>query len=303
MSYSQPPPNPYGQQGGYGQPPQQGGYGRPAPYGQPYDQPYGQPQPGYGYPQQQPPYGQVPQQQYGYGYGQQPAPPQGGGGGKRTGVVISAVVTLLAVGAGVVYLTSGSDGGGGGSVTNDGKAYKLTAPATVATGYAKVPGSADTGLTSESKAEFAKFGVHNAEGLNSAYQKGDGLTQKRLNFQGIWGTVDDPGRAVDAGFTVLSAKKSGRGGTLELVGDRETFQPAGLNAVLKCQKAKLTSTDASQPAASATVPMCIWADYSTVGVVSISDAASLLAGSGGSLDEAADVTAKIHHDARVELTG
>jgi|GEM_PF-2508865 hypothetical protein len=103
MSYSQPPPNPYGgqqpqgdgygqpqppQQGGYGppQPPQPGGYGQPQPPQQPPQPPqqggYGQPQPGYGYPQQPAPggYGQPQPPQQG-GYGQQPGyPPQPGYG-------------------------------------------------------------------------------------------------------------------------------------------------------------------------------------------------------------------------------
>jgi uncharacterized RDD family membrane protein YckC len=86
--------NPYGQQGGYGQPQQggygqqgygqqQGGYGQPQQggYGQQQQGGYGQPQQGYGQPQQG--YGQ-PQQGYGQpqqGYGQQGygAPQQGYG--------------------------------------------------------------------------------------------------------------------------------------------------------------------------------------------------------------------------------
>lgn len=127
----QPPP------GGYGAPPNQppqppsGGFGAPVPpqpgYGYPQQQPgpYGQ-QPGpYAQPQQPGPYGQPQQpgpygQQPGYGYPPQPqfTPPPPAGGGSRNpfkgkpGLVIAAAVAgLLVVGGTVWAVTGGGDDG------------------------------------------------------------------------------------------------------------------------------------------------------------------------------------------------
>ena len=333
MSYNQPPPNPYGQQpqggggygqpqqpdaygrqggygqGGYGQPqpPQQGGYGQPGPYGQ------AQGQPGYGYPQQAPqaPYGPPPQQDpYGqqppYGYGQPPGAPQGGGGGRRTGIVIGTVVALAAVAAGAFFLVKGSGGDdSAGSVTNDGKHYKLAAPATVGTDFQKDRDTTeDTALTAKDKAEFEAMGVQNPQSTSSTYKSGSGLTVKGLNFEGVWGTVKNPSTVPDAAFATV-AKQGDDGDTkTEMVGSPQSFKPAGLdNAVLKCQKMKITPKSATSTGPkSITLPVCVWADYSTVGVVSISDTAAVLTGKdGGTLEDAANVTAQLRKGALVQI--
>ncbi|MBY8880743.1 hypothetical protein [Actinacidiphila acidipaludis] len=324
MSYNQPPPNPYGQQpqgGGYGQP-QQGGYGQPQPpqqggYGQP--QPpqqggYGQPQPGYGYPQQapQPGYGQVPPQQPygqpqpqygqqpGYGYPQQPAPPQGGGG-RKTGIIIGVVVALVAVGAGVFFVTRGG-GGSGSALKDDGKKYKLVTPDSVATEYKKDAGS-DTSLTDSDKSDFQKAGVQNPQGAGADYKSGSGLTVKALNFQGVYGTVKDPEKTVDAAFAQAAKEDNDSSGKTELQGSPQTFHPAGMDdAVLKCQQMKYTPTDSSGGPKSFTIPVCVWGDYSTIGVIGVSDAASILGGKTQSLSDAANIAAQVRKDVRVPLS-
>ncbi|MEV3859730.1 PQQ-binding-like beta-propeller repeat protein [Streptomyces sp. NPDC050095] len=154
------------------QPPNQppsGGFGAPqdpAPQGQaPQGQapqtpppPAAAPQPGYGYPQQQPgpyaqqpgPYGQAPQQPGPYGYPQQPGPyaqqpgpygqtqqqppygmppqapqtpPPGGGGGGgikgRTWAIAGGALALLLVAGGVVFAVTGGDDGDGKKDTAD----------------------------------------------------------------------------------------------------------------------------------------------------------------------------------------
>jgi hypothetical protein len=320
MSYNQPPPNPYGQQpqgGGYGQP-QPGGYGQPQPqpggYGQPQPGGYGQPQPGYGYPQQppqQPAYGgQVPPQQPGYGqvppqpYGQQPgygypqgAPPQGGG--KKTGLIIGAVVALVAIGVGVFFVTKGGGGGGSASIKNDGKQYKLVAQETVASDYTKDSGS-DSSLTDSDKSDFEKAGVQNPTGVGADYKSGSGLTAKALNFQGVYGTVKDPEKTVDLAFAEAAKQDNDSDGKTQLLGSPQTFHPSGTDdAVIKCQQMKYTPTDSSGGPKSFTIPVCVWGDYSTIGVVGLSDAASILGGKTQSLSDAADITAKVRKDVRV----
>ncbi|NUS13903.1 MAG: hypothetical protein HOY69_21260 [Streptomyces sp.] len=327
MSNNQPPPNPYGQQppqNPYGQP-QPGGYGQPQPgYGQPqqpqpgygYPQPappaqpaYGQPQqpqPGYGYPQQaaQPPYGQVPPQG-GYGYGQQPMAPQGGGSGKRTGIIIGAVVALAAIGAGVFFVTNKS--GSGDEPKNDGKKYKLITPDTVAQDYKK-SSDADTagdGFDDKDKAHLKTLGVTDPQNVTAGYEKGslESGSGTLLEFSGVYGTVKDPNKVVDGMFSYLATQaktdKSTDGSKTELVGSPEKVTPAGMDdAVMKCQNTKYT-----EKGKSFTTPVCLWADYSTVGYILPIDiaAASLGTGNGMSINDAADLAVKVRKDVRVPL--
>lgn len=322
MSYNQPPPNPYGQQpqaGGYGQPPQQGGgYGQPGPYGQPqqggYAQPpqqggYGQPQgqPGYGYPQQAPPqqgYGQVPPQQPPYGgYPQPPAPAQGGG--KRTGIIIGAVVALVAIGAGVFFVTKGSGDSGSGSLKNDGKKYKLITPDTVAGDYTKSGDSNDDGFDDSDLAKMKSLGVTNPTKVSAAYKSGSDLTGKNLEFSGVYGTVKDPKKVLDGMFAELAdqtrkGSNDGGGTKSELEGSPTMVKPAGLDdALMECQTVKTTESSSNK---SVEFPVCLWADYSTVGYVLQIDMASLATGHGPTTDQAASLAAKVRKDARVPLS-
>ncbi|MFI7363172.1 PQQ-binding-like beta-propeller repeat protein [Streptomyces sp. NPDC050149] len=129
-----PPADPFGKQPATPPPPAPGGYGTPPPAGPPQQQPgYGYPQaqppqPGYGFPQTPPqgqpqqgygfPPGQAPQQGYGYPTApmQQPYQPQqpGGNGPKKFStqaqiIVAAAVAVALIVGAGVWFASSGGD--------------------------------------------------------------------------------------------------------------------------------------------------------------------------------------------------
>jgi hypothetical protein len=357
MSYSQPPPDPYGQQpqgGGFGQPqpPQQGGYGQPQPpqqggFGQPqppqqggYGQPqppqpgygypppppqpaqggYGQPQPGYGqqpgfgqqpgYPPQpgygQQPYGQVPQQGYGY-----PPPAAGGGNGKRNGIIIAAVVALVAVGVGVFFATKG---GGGSSLADNGKKYKLTTPDTVAGDYNKDPDLADSDDTfnDDDLAKLKVLGVSDPTQVNAGYAKGSIITATQiLEYAGIYGTVKDPGKVVDGMFAMLkkgTAEDKADGTTIETTGAPQSVKPAGMksDAVMKCQQVKETD-DSDGKKITINTTVCVWADYSTVAyVLPIDAAAALTGGSGGtamSVADAGDLTSKVRNDVEVEIGG
>ncbi|MFJ5043044.1 hypothetical protein [Streptomyces sp. NPDC088719] len=340
MSYNQPgpyggqppqgQPGPYGQQPGpYGAPPPQGppqgqpGYGYPqqAPQGVPPQQPnpYAQPQQpqGYGYPQaQQPgPYGQQPPTPP-YGgqppYGSQPPQPK-----KKTGLIVGvAVVALAVIAGGVYFLTSG---GGSGDVADSTKGYKLTPPASVED-YTKNPSkpAASGPATGQDKAEAEAMGVKDANKAGAQYQSGskdNPLAQKVLIFEGVWGEISDPAKTLDGAFAKAEknmTKDADAGGTTSdgnkasWVGSPKEFKPDGFDgALMKCQELKV---DTSQGSSASTkgpkefaMPVCIWADYSTVGIVAGVDVASALTEKSVPQEEMADLAAKLYNTSRTKV--
>lgn len=295
MSYNQ--PGPYGGQ----QPQQPGPYGQqPGPYGQ---QPPAPQQPGYGYPQQpQGPYGQQPHAPYGQ------VPPGGsGGGGKKGGVIVGVVVAVAAIGAGVWWFTAGKDSG---SVADDGKTYKLTAPATVLGGEYKqdTSGGSGGGMSPSDLKDLEKEGVSNPKDVHAAYNSGEGTTMKSLNFSGVYGEIDDPEKVVDAMFAEMEKKASedDSGTGMKLLGSPEEFTPDGFeNGVMKCQEAEFkmgeTGEDDMGVPNSFKTPMCVWGDHSTVGYTVHSDASATASGKDIPLAGVADLTTKLRDDVRVEV--
>jgi hypothetical protein len=338
MSYNQ--PGPYGgppqQPGPYGQPGQPNPYGQP---GQPQPGPYGgqpAPQPGYGYPQQAPQ--GVPPQGYGYPqqpgqppqpnpYGQPPAPPQPPYGApgpqpvplygteppakpKKTGLIVAAALAGLAVvGVGAYMILSGNGPGGGSDISEATKGYKLVPPAAVAE-FKKGKDKPDA-FTAKDKAEIEAAGVKNPEKVNQDYEAGGGasnpLAGKGLSFNGYFGEVSDPEKAVDALFMMAKADaaKDQKNGTAEFVGSPKSIKPAGFDgAVLKCQEIKFTSKEQSSeiPTPKTMVfPVCIWGDYSTVAMTSAIDLGALFTGKPGyTLDQTAEYAATLYNTARVK---
>ncbi|MGW3630552.1 hypothetical protein ACWD7F_10380 [Streptomyces sp. NPDC005122] len=328
MSYNQPgpyggqpqQPGPYGgqpgQPGPYGQPPQapQPGYGYPA------QAPGTPPQPGYGYPQQAPqgvppqtppygqqqPYGQQPAygQQPPYGeqppYGQQPygvpQPPAPGGGKKKTALIIGAVAVVAAIAVGAALLVGG--GGGGSSVADDG-AHKLTAPATVIDGTYRKSGDAKSGTMSASDIKDAEsWGVKNPKDVSAGYQSGSPVNGKLVTFSGVYGSIDDPEKVIDAMFANTEKEtKKGSATDGKLVGSPRKMTPAGFkNGVMKCQ---FVETEAGGK--TTRMPICIWGDRSTVAYVFSYDTASILAGKSGSMDVAAEIASKLRDDVREKI--
>ncbi|MEV8315534.1 hypothetical protein AB0Q95_15320 [Streptomyces sp. NPDC059900] len=309
MSYNQ--PGPYGgqqpqQPGPYGQQP-----GQPGPYGQ---QPQA-PQPGYGYPQQ-PPQG-VPPQQGGYSqpqqpgpygqqqgpYGQVPPPPPAGGGGKKTGLIIGAVVALVAIGGGVWWFTAGKDdssSAGNSAVADDGK-HKLVTPETVLSEYKK-QASTDDGFNDDDMARAEKDGVKNGKPVDAEYQSGDKsnpLAQKMIKFMGVYGDIDNPSKVVDGMFDKMkteSEKEDASTSTGKLVGSPKSFDADG--AVLKCQETEIKGGGTGPKTVS--MPVCIWGDNSTLGIVIPIDMGSAMTGKSASLDDAADTTTKLRKEVRVK---
>ncbi|WP_436736847.1 hypothetical protein [Streptomyces sp. BBFR102] len=323
MSYNQ--PGPYG-----GQPQQPGPYGQQPPPAPPAGgQPgYGHPQqggapqqPGYGYPQQgqQPgPYNQVPPQpgQPGGPYGQVPPPPSGDGGKKKTGLVVAACVVAVAVLAGGAWLlTSGGEdkpggGGGGGDVASGGLQddgpHKLTTPDTVLGGqYTR--GTPDTPAKDASSSDaksLATAGITGAKGLGTIYSTIDLTTldpndpqtaqkvaaAKNVTFFGVFGKVADPQATLDKTFAEFTKTAEQNGTTLS--GEAAAVTPAGLDgAVMKCQGAETKNpTSGMQQKTN----MCMWADYSTIGLVEPVQGVT-----GTTMDEAAEIAAKLRAEVRV----
>ncbi|MEU3912694.1 MULTISPECIES: hypothetical protein [unclassified Streptomyces] len=320
MSYNQPGP--------YGQQPQQ-----PGPYGQqppPPPNPYGQQpqQPAYGYPQQAPPpaypqptpppppgypqqggYQTPPAPQPAYGYQQQPPqqgymPPPAPPKKSKAGPII-AVIAVVAVigGAGWWFL-----GGSGGSVSDATKGYKLVAPDSVGE-FQKNPEYKEQPISDKDKREAEAAGIKNPTQVGMSYKAGDPknpLTTKGLTFSGLYGDIADPEKSVDgyfALFKVNAAQKNDKA-TVELVGSPKSITPSGFKgAVLKCQEIKYIPKDptATKGIKEFAAPLCIWGDYSTLAVVTASDAASIMAGKPGyTLEQDADLAAKLYNTARVK---
>ena len=140
--------------------------------------------------------------------------------------------------------------------------------------------------------------------VKAGYEKGSltSGTGTILTFSGVYGTVKDPNAVVDGMFTYLDKQTTddnSDGSTVELQGAPQKVTPAGLDdAVMKCQSAKYT-----EDGTSFTMPVCLWADYSTVGYVLPVDIGAVALGTGGgmSITDAADLTAKVRHDVRVPI--
>ncbi|NEC05149.1 hypothetical protein [Streptomyces sp. SID7909] len=333
MSYNQPgpyggqppqgQPGPYGQQPGPygGQPPQgQPGYGYPqqAPQGVPPQQ---QPQPGYGYPQaQQPgPYGQQPPTPP-YGgqpaYGQQPGFPPPAPQKKKTGLIVAAAVVALAVVAGGVYYFT-SDSGGSGSVASSTKGYKLTPPESVGE-YKKNSDAADSTsgpLKGEEKTKTEAMGIKSPSDASAGYLSGDmeknPLTSKMLMLKGVWGEVENPSKTLDAAFASAKeemAKDEGGDDDTEvsLVGSPEAASPKGFDgALMKCQTFKTVNKKADGTVQNGPKevlsPVCIWTDYSTVGIVIAVDLGAAMTDKAMPTDEVADLAAKLYNTSRTKI--
>ncbi|MFJ1894922.1 MULTISPECIES: hypothetical protein [unclassified Streptomyces] len=332
MSFNQPGPydgqQPQGQPGPYGQQP--GPYGGPPPQGQPQGQPgYGYPQqapqgvppqqqppqPGYGYPQaQQPgPYGQQPPTPP-YGgqpvYGQQPGFPPAQPPKKKTGLIIGGVIVALAViGGGVYFLTSGG-GAGNSDVADSTKGYKLT-PAASVDDYKKNDAASSDEMTSKDKSDAEALGIKNVHQAQAQYASGDAeknpLMSKMLMVYGNWGDVADPAKALDGMFAQAKKGMSENDeAKTSLVGSPESVTPSGFKgALMKCQNMKVANDKADGTAAGGpkemVMPVCIWADYSTVGAVIGFDVGGAMTNKPMSQDEVAGLTAKLYNTSRTKV--
>lgn len=255
-------------------------HNQPGPYGQPPQQP-----PAYG---QQPPYGQAP-----YGVPQPPAP----GGGKKKAAIILGVVAGVAAIAVVASVVLSGGSGGGSDIADDG-AHKLTTPATVIDGTYKNSGDSAEEMTDKEIKEAEAWGVQNPRNVGAGYASGSGLVAKKIMFSGVYGTIDDPEKVVDAMFASMKAESekdsSSKG---ELVGSPQAFTPPGFdNGVMKCQ-----NIESTQSGKATRVPVCIWGDHSTLSSVISIDIAAMATGGGSSMEDASALAAKLRADVRVKV--
>ncbi len=294
---------------------------QPGPYGAPQQpNPYAQP-PGYGYPQQ-------PQQPQPGGWGPgmpppypPPVPPQGGGKGKAIGIAVVALALVGAIVGGVLVLAGGDrekkakadsptapassspSASASPSATPDGKRYKLVTPDTVAGEYTRDTTDTSSGFSSRDLARLTLLGVTNPQKATAVYKSGeDKRAQKTLRFTGAWGDdVRNPEAVVDGMFedATKGAKNDTDPSKIQFEGTPERMSPEGIgDAVMKCQMGKYADTALPRPLR---MPLCIWADKSTVGTVFALDTALMVQGQDLTLEEAAKRVTKLRQDVRVEV--
>jgi hypothetical protein len=166
-------------------------------------------------------------------------------------------------------------------------------------GEYKKSGKTESGTMSAKDVKDAEsWGVKGAKDVGANYASGTGLTAKNLMFSGVYGTIDDPEKAVDAMFAKSKENSEKESGSdTKLVGSPETVKPAGFsNGVMKCQYAQTTSSGKTTK-----MPICIWGDHSTLTYVLSYDLAAMTTGKSTTIDEAAEIAAKLRKDIRVKV--
>jgi hypothetical protein len=237
-------------------------------------------------------------------------PPQPGAPKKKTGLIIGGVVVALAVIAGGVYfMTSG--GGGGSDVADSTKGYKLTPAASVDTYKLDKGKSASDTPTSKEKAEAEALGIKNPQKAEAQYVSGDmeknPLTTKMLMLYGNWGEVSDPEKALNGMFAQAKAGMAeSDDAKTSLVGSPESVTPAGFEgALMKCQNMKVVNDKADGTAAGGpkemVMPVCIWADYSTVGAVIGFDIGAAMTNKSMTQEEVSALAAKLYNTSRTKI--
>ncbi|GAA2934820.1 hypothetical protein GCM10020221_33220 [Streptomyces thioluteus] len=236
-------------------------------------------------------------------YGPPPPPaysPGGPGKGRATAAGIGVLALLGTVVGGYFYFESGSSS----SVPDDGKRYRLTAPKTVAGGAYRRNGDASDG-TARDLESARKAGVGDPHQVDASYTAVGG-SRRTLAFGGVYGELKDPEAVVNNMFAQLKEKQRREksryedGMRSELVRAPEKFTPSGLDgAVLKCQEIRSVPESGG---GGITMPLCFWADHSTLGGLGLMDATGLVTGQSPTMDELARIAVKVRTEARVEIT-
>ncbi len=219
------------------------------------------------------------------------------------------MLALAVIGAGVWYFAGGASNS---DVADSTKGYKLT-PAASVDDYAR-----DTAkpvrsgpVTGKSKEDAEAAGVKNPQQAGAEYQSGskdNPLTQKMLLLQGYWGEVEDPAKVINNSFSDAEKKmsESSNGAKVSLVGDAKDVKPTGFEgALMRCQDLKTINDKADGTLAKGPkeviTPVCIWADYSTVGMVVAVDVGGALTGKAMAQDEVAALAAKLYNTSRTKI--
>jgi hypothetical protein len=119
-----------------------------------------------------------------------------------------------------------------------------------------------------------------------------------MSFNGAYGDIKDPEATIDAGFD-NAHKSSSTGDDKEKVswkGSPVSVKPDGLDgALMKCQTAHITEETQSLD-----MPICVWADHSTYGVVNGFDLTASKTGAGIPQDQVSAFGTELRGKARVK---
>jgi hypothetical protein len=129
------------------------------------------------------------------------------------------------------------------------------------------------------------------------------LAGKLLSFGGVYGTIDDPEKAVDALLAYMKSSATKDGTKVSFQGSPQQYKPASLDgAILKCQGATIDNSKnaSSGMAKQMKVTYCVWGDHSTLGMVMPATVVDIAAGKATAPEEAADTTAKLRKEVRVK---
>ncbi|MFF3244313.1 hypothetical protein ACFYWY_11385 [Streptomyces sp. NPDC002870] len=250
------------------------------------------------------------------------------GNPKKRGLAVAGVVVSLALAGGAVYALAphgvGRDTKSHG-VGRDTNGYMLT-PAESVGPYKKhkehlrdmstrqcdgAPSDADCmqGVTEGPPIEAEGIGVKEPAMAQAQYRyqykDNQGRSQRKTLFvEGYWGTIDDPDEALDNFFqSIKDGDQSFRG---KLIGPREKFDPKGFKgALMECQNTELTRIwevkARTRPVATMQVPICVWADYSTVAATAVVDSPQILRRAPGmTQSQVADLAAELYNTSRTE---
>ncbi|GAA3371561.1 hypothetical protein GCM10020367_22730 [Streptomyces sannanensis] len=239
--------------------------------------------------------------------------------------VMGGVLALAMAGGGVYVLTSDDDS----PVAGETKGYKLTPAGTVGPYkrqkeyYAEEDlnnkdcdwnSDSDCGLIENELSypesdEAKEIGIaYPAAKAGAEYRyryllKGR-QQRKTLLLSGYWGRVDDPDKAIDNFFqSIKDGDQSSFKG--RLVGTAEEVHPKGFDgALMKCQNAELRrmgTVKAGNPPKTMRVPVCVWADYSSVAATAGVDSPQLVARARGlSRSEVANLAAELYNTSRTK---
>ncbi|MBW1598496.1 hypothetical protein [Streptomyces sp. JJ38] len=179
----------------------------------------------------------------------------------------------------------------------DGTPYKLVLPQKVLGEYSLMQDESAFDAEDEDFQEAVDaMRVEDGEGVQgmystvdvndpSAFEDPTALEDMRmLMVFGSWGSVADPEASVDGFFDEMKRQVTADGEADTLVGEPRAVQPGGLDgAVMKCQVMRNEGSEEDTQ----DIPLCAWADSSTVvvsmpikaqGSISVQDGAQIAAG-------------------------
>jgi hypothetical protein len=177
-----------------------------------------------------------------------------------------------------VYVTFRDRSGGeeGGAIAaDDGTRYSLSLPEE----SGEFHKFEDTGEEPPTEEEIRRLGLRDVESGSAEYRNMDptagGDTRWEpgtisLRVAGFWGEVEDPERAVDEMFALAAEgfEEAGEEEGIEIGMMSSSSDFTDSEVVLKCQLVRGDEEDSNLGYA-LEYPLCVWADYSTLGLVDV----------------------------------